>query len=281
MLKNVVNVDEARSWNGADGDHWTDFEEEYNASSKHHYRRLREAAAIAPGERVLDFGCGTGETTRDVARASGTGSALGLDLSTRMIERARQRAREEGLANVTFEESDAQIHDFTAASFDVAISRFGCMFFEDPVAAYANIGRAVRSGGRLAMLSWQPLGNQRWLQEIRGALAMGRDLPAPPPNERGPFGLATEDRIRQVLSDAGWTDIEVTESREPMHFGPSSDHAYRLFERNSLTVGLSQGLDDAQKAQMHESLRAMLRSHETANGVEIDSRAWLITARRP
>lgn len=281
MLKNIANVEEAKSWNGADGDHWTDFEEEYNASSKHHYRRLRDAAAIAPGERVLDFGCGTGETTRDAARASGTGSALGLDLSARMIERARQRARDESRDNVAFEESDAQVHDFAPGSFDVAISRFGCMFFEDPVAAYANIGRAVRSGGRLAMLSWQPLTNQRWLQELRGALAIGRALPSPPPNERGPFGLATEDHILQVLGDAGWTDIEVTESREPMHFGPNADHAYRLFEHNSLTVGLSQGLDDAQKAQMHESLRAMLRSHESPDGVEIESRAWLITARRP
>src|SRR5581483_8598015 len=115
---------------------------------------LRRVAAVRFDEDVLDIGCGSGRTTREAARTARAGSALGVDISGAAIERARELARSEGLGNVTFELGDAQVHRFASERFDVAISRFGTMFFGDPVAAFANIGRALRPGGRLVMMVW-------------------------------------------------------------------------------------------------------------------------------
>lgn len=280
MLKDIVNVEEAQSWDGEEGTHWTEHEAMYNAAPARHYARLLAAAAIAPADRVLDVGCGTGESTRDAARSAPQGSALGVDLSSRMLERARQRAAEQGIANVSFEQADAQVHRFDAAGYDLAISRFGCMFFADPVAAFTNIARAVRSGGRLAMLSWQGLEKQDWLQAFRSALALGRDLPGETPGARGPFGLAEPPAVRDILSRAGWDSIALDEVRAPMYFGPSADAAFADLRGIGLVRGLSQGLTGAQKAQALANLHDTLRAHETGEGVLIDSAAWLISARR-
>ena len=138
------------------------------------------ACGIARGERVLDIGCGTGQTTRDAAGAARPGQALGVDLSAPMIELARRLAAGQDIGNVSFEQADAQIHPFPAGSFGVAISRTGTMFFGDPAAAFTNIGRALRPGGRLVMLAWQGPGPNEWVRELSGALAAGLEIPAPP-----------------------------------------------------------------------------------------------------
>src|SRR5207302_7733270 len=131
------------------------------------------AAGITGSDHVLDIGCGTGQTTREAARTAADGSALGVDLSARMIAYARQVAAREGLTNVEFAQADVQVQGFTPASFDLAISRTGTMFFGDPVAAFANIARSLRPGGRLSLLTWQgPAGNE-WIRELSGALAAG------------------------------------------------------------------------------------------------------------
>jgi ubiquinone/menaquinone biosynthesis C-methylase UbiE len=151
------NLDQARAWDGDEGDHWTVQEQRYNAASRRFDPYLFTAASLASGERVLDIGCGCGVSTRQAARMTETGAVLGVDLSRRMIQRARERAREEGLDNVTFEQADAQTHRFQHDAYDVVISRFGSMFFADPVTAFRNVHPALSTGGRLALLTWQPL----------------------------------------------------------------------------------------------------------------------------
>lgn len=117
--------------------------------------RFRAAARVRPGDRVLDIGCGTGQSTREAARAAVGGSVLGVDLSAQAVELARRLSEQEGLRNVTFRQADAQVHRFPPRHFDLCISRFGTMFFADPVAAFANTGTALRPGGRLVILVWQ------------------------------------------------------------------------------------------------------------------------------
>src|SRR5690349_14636183 len=129
-----VNVEQAVEWDGPAGAHRTKHARVFDAEARPHNERFRAATGVAPRDRVLDIGCGTGQSTRDAARAALTGSALGIDLSAQMLEHARRISREEGLANVSFEQADAQVHPFPADGFDIAISRFGSMFFDDPVA---------------------------------------------------------------------------------------------------------------------------------------------------
>src|SRR3954468_2691442 len=175
-MDQVANADQLAAWDGDEGEHWSTHAERYDASVSAASQRLAEVAAIADGEVVLDLGCGCGATTRDAARAAGRGAAVGIDLSSRMLERAHERAAGEGLGNVTFVHGDAQVHEFAPEAFDVVISRFGAMFFADPVAAFANVARATRPGGRAALVAWQALAANEWLTEVRGALALGREL---------------------------------------------------------------------------------------------------------
>ena len=127
----------------------------YDAELRLHDEVLRRACGVQPHEQVLDIGCGLGQTTCEAARLARAGSALGVDISESAIERARELARAQGVPNVTFERADAQVHRFPQERFDLAMSRFGTMFFQDPVVAFANVGRALRPAGRLVMMVWQ------------------------------------------------------------------------------------------------------------------------------
>lgn len=273
-----VNVEQARAWNGDEADAWIRNEEHLNASSRRHTARLFETVAIAAGDAVLDIGCGCGETTREAARRAASGSALGIDLSTRMIERARERSRAAGITNVTFIRADAQVHPFPPEHFSLAISRFGAMFFEDPVGAFSNIRRSLRTGGRLGLLAWQELRRNEWLSAIRDALAVGRDLPGPRVGAPGPFGLADADAVRHILTEAGFVDIDLTDVAEPVQLGVDAADGFEFVSTLAITNGMLQGLDEETRERALDELRATLAAHETGEGVLLGSRAWLIRA---
>ncbi len=276
----IVNVDQANSWNGNEGEAWAAHQDRYDTAVGGYNTHLFAAARISANEHVLDVGCGCGESTRGAARAAVSGAALGADLSAPMLARARELARREGLHNVTFEQADAQVHSFEAGAFDIVISRFGAMFFGDPVAAFRNIGSALRPDGRIALISWQPLAENEWLTALRGSLAMGRALPEPPMGMPGPFGLADPDAVRETLHDSGYLDVDVAGLREPFAVGADADDAFGFVGEIPVVTGMLQDLDDASRAQALERVHAMLVAHETADKVAFGSAAWLITARR-
>jgi SAM-dependent methyltransferase len=238
------------------------------------------AAAIAPTDRVLDVGCGTGDTTRAAARLATDGDALGVDLSRAMLTRARERSSAEGLANVTFEQADAQVYPFAEAHFDVVISRFGVMFFSDPVAAFANLARATVPSGRLAVVTWQPYARNEWVSVARTALAIGRDLPPIPEDVPGMFGLADADRIRRILDAAGWSDVQLADEQVPYDYGAESATAARHASEIGALRTLLDDLDDAQTAQAMDALTTAMTERATTDGVHFDSRVWVIRASR-
>ena len=272
------NAEQMRAWDGDEGAYWAAHPDYFDRSIAPYHASLLRAAAIKVDDRVLDLGCGTGQTTRDAARAATRGTALGVDLSEQMLEHARQRAADEGVANATFLQADAQIHPFPPAAFDVAISRTGAMFFSDLVAAFTNVGRALSDGGHLALVTWQPLPENEWIREISGALAAGRDLPAPPPDAPGPFSLSDPDRVRAILTAAGFTAVELEGVRAGMWFGADAADAHRFVL--GLMGWMLEGLDDAGRELAIDSLRATMAAHETTDGVVFDSAAWVITATR-
>ncbi len=280
MPQDIANLEQANAWDGHEGEYWATHQDRYDTAIRGHNTRLLDAAQISTDAHVLDIGCGCGESTRGAARAASSGAALGADLSSPMLARARERARAEGIGNVTFERADAQVHPFEAGAFDVAISRFGAMFFSDPVAAFTNIARALRPSGRLALVSWQPLAENEWLTALRASLAMGRTLPEPPVGMPGPFGLADPDGVRGILHDAGYLDVDFAEIREPFQFGSNAEDAFGFVRGIGIVQGLLEDLDEATTAQALEQLRTTLAAHETNDGVQFDSCAWLTTARR-
>jgi SAM-dependent methyltransferase len=274
------NVAAFEAWDGGDGDYWVQHEQTFERSVERYDEPLLEAAKIEAGDAVLDVGCGNGRTTRLAARRAVEGSALGIDLSSKMVQRARRRAVEEGLTNTAFVHGDAQIYDFEPEVFDVAMSRTGAMFFGEPVAAFTNIWRSLRAGGRLALLTWQPLARNEWVVEWMRALAAGRPLPIPPPDAPGPFSLSDPDRVRTILSSAQFGDIAVDAVEEPIWFGAQAEDAYRFMAGMGFSQFLLRDLDDSTRAGALDALRAVIADHERGDGVTFPSAAWLVTALR-
>jgi SAM-dependent methyltransferase len=273
-----ANAEQAAEWDGPAGAHRTRYAAVFDAETRPHNERFRAATGVTPGDHVLDVGCGTGRSTRDAARAAVTGRALGVDLSAEMLEHARRVSREEGLGNVSFEQADAQVHAFPAGSFDVAVSRFGCMFFADPVAAFGNIGHALRPGGRLVLMVWQAREHNAWSATIRAAIAGDADLPPPP--AAGPFSLGDPAVAGGILAAAGFTGVSFTDVAEPVYYGPDAKVALGVVRGLRSTKDLLAGMDAAQAERALDRLRATLAAHQTGAGVYFDARTWIIAARR-
>jgi len=253
---------------------------DFDAELRLHDEVLRRTYNIRADDRVLDIGCGTGRTTRDAARSAGKGSALGVDISASMIERARELAWAESVHNVAFEQGDAQVYQFPKDSFDLAISRFGTMFFDDPVAAFTNIAVALRSAGRLVMMVWQEHEHNEWSVVIEEAL--GREgSPVPAPEAREPFSLADQDTVEAILGAAGFGAATFTDVHEPVYYGPDVAAALEWVGGFSSTRELLMRLGAADAERALERLREALAVHASDRGVWFGSRAWIVEVRRP
>lgn len=278
----TANPEQAKAWNGDEGEDWVRNAPRYERSGVRHRPHLISSDNLQPGDQVLDIGCGTGRSTIEAARFVGSGSALGVDLSGPMLAYARERAVAEKVTNATFLQADAQIHPFEPAAFDAAISETGAMFFGDPVAAFANIAAALRPDGRLALFVWRELDRNEWLVAIRGAVALGRDLPQPPPDAPGhPFSLADPDRVRSILGAAGFERIAFDPIDEPMDLGADAEDAFKFFASSALVSWLLEGVDDAGRAKAMDNLRSVFKEADGPEGVLLGASAWLISARKP
>jgi SAM-dependent methyltransferase len=273
------NAEQAAAWDGADGAYWATHSDVFERSGIRLHRVLMDALPLTPGARLLDVGCGAGQVTREAARAASRGSALGVDLSTAMLDIARRKAREEGLTNVTFERADAQVYPFGTKAFDIVVSRFGVMFFDDKPAAFANLARALRPGGTLALLVWQAAERNEWFTSFVTALAAGRELPRPSGEGPHPFSMADPARVRPMLESAGFGDVDFEAFAAPMNFGATVDEAYDFLL--GLFGWLLDDLSESAAEGAQRALRASLEQHLGSDGVTYDSAAWLLTARRP
>jgi SAM-dependent methyltransferase len=250
----------------------------YDAELRAHHEHLRAAYGISPGDEVLDVGCGTGLTTREAARAATPGRVVGVDLSERMLERARQLTAAERLDNIRYELGDAQVHRFDRAGFDVAISRFGTMFFSDSPAAFANIAAALRPGGRLVLLVWQLYERNEWARTIDAALG---DAAQPAQPGMDPFSLGDAETTRGILEGAGFDGARFEDVHEPVLYGHDLDAALAVVRGFQCTSAALATLNDRDAARTVERLREALAAHYSEErGVALDSRSWLITARR-
>lgn len=283
----IANTAQAECWNsGDDAAHWTANQPRYDRMLEPFAAMILRAAALRPGTHVLDVGCGCGATTLAAARLVAPGQAVGIDLSGPMLARARARARAEGdgQANAVFEQGDAQVHRFEPAGFGTVISRFGAMFFADPVAAFANIRSATGPGGRLVFVCWQPRAANQWLLLPAAALAV-HVPPVAHGSDAGPgmFALADQDRIRQILSASGWRDIRTTpqQARILMGGGGSLDDAVEWVRTGSMGRTMLAGADADTLDRALASVRAALAPYADADGVRLGAAVWLVQAVAP
>ena len=278
-MSDAPNTAQVEYWNEAAGPTWADLQAPLDRQLAPLGRAAMAALGPRPGERILDIGCGAGETSLDLAAAVKPGGEVtGVDISRPLLEVARRRAA--GLAGVEFVEADAQTYPFTPAKFDAVFSRFGVMFFADPTAAFANIRAALKPGGRLAFVCWRnPSENPIMVLPMMAAAP--HLPPAPPfePDAPGPFAFADAERVRGILSQAGFTDIRATPHDEKVG-GGDLDTVAGL----ALKVGpLSRALREAphQRDAVITAVRAALAPHQGLDGVKLDSATWIVTARAP
>ncbi|HEX6520114.1 MAG TPA: class I SAM-dependent methyltransferase [Streptosporangiaceae bacterium] len=273
----AVNAEQAEDWNGASGRQFIEQRERHERMLGQLTARLLTAAQIQDGENVLDIGCGCGDTTILAAHATRSGHALGADLSQIQVAEARRLAAAAGVANARFEVADAQVHPFGAGVFDVVLSNFGVMFFDDPAAAFANLRKALRRGGRLTFLCWRTREENPifTIGFAEAAAVLGfREMPGP----SAAFSLAGTGRVGALLSGAGFGGIEFAQVDEPMLIGRDEDDVLE-YERTSPTASeVLAGLSPAQAAELTRQVRNRLAAYASPAGVTMPGTAWLVTA---
>jgi SAM-dependent methyltransferase len=277
----IANAEQSEAWNGTTGVKWVRFQDRLDRMLAPFSDALLDAAAIKSGERVLDVGCGCGVTTIDASRFTGpAGRALGIDLSALMTTRARER-NAALKTSAEFAVADAYAHDFSGDQFDCLISRFGVMFFDDPVGAFVNLHRALKPGGRMAFICWRELRDNAW---ISLPMAAARPLlpPIPPadPYAPGPGAFAEKARVTSILEKAGFHNVTHRELDQPLIIGETLDEALE----QSMEIGplsrLIADFDDAIKDKIRQAVREELAKHLTSDGgVKLASAAWVVSAR--
>jgi len=273
----AVNAEQAEDWNGASGREFIEQRERHEGVLGRLRARLLAAAAIQDGEYVLDVGCGCGETTILAARAAGSGHALGADFSRIQVAEARQLAAAAGVANARFEVADVQVHPFEAGVFDVVLSSFGVMFFDDPAAAFGNLRKALRPGGRLAFICWRTRAENPvftiGFAEVAAVLGP-REMPGP----GAAFSLASTGRVGALLSGAGFGGIEFVKADEPMLIGRDVDDVLEYELTSPTATEILTGLSPAQADELTRLVRDRLTAYASPGGVVMPGAAWLVTA---
>ena len=279
------NAEQIRFWNDVQGPKWIRFQRAIDDQIGSLGRLAMDKASIRVGEGALDIGCGCGDTTLELARRVGpSGSVVGLDVSAPMLGEAERRARERGVSNARFWNSDAQTHAFSAAAFDVVYSRFGVMFFADPVRAFANLREALRPGGRFAFVCWQALEHNPWMAVPMAAAA--REIPFPPPSEPhapGPFAFSDPDRVRRILTDAGFASIAIDGHRQVLPIGGRGgvDAAAELLVQMGPTGSAVRQAGPSAESRVQAAVKAALTPFSGPEGVEMASATWMVLAFRP
>jgi SAM-dependent methyltransferase len=273
--------DQVAYWGGAGGDRWIGEAARTEIMLSRVADLLYPRARLKPGETVLDVGCGLGPTTLELARRVAPGGrAVGLDVSSAMIELARKRAT--GVANVEFIAGDAATHRFAAPFADVLFSRFGVMFFGDPTAAFANLRHAIKPSGRVQFACWRPLKENQWmLTPLMAAYEHLPRLPSAAPDEPGPFSFGDPDRVTRILTGAGFAKPEFTPADLSFDLagGAGIDAAVHQAMNIGATSRALQDQHDNVRAAVAQAIRKALTPYAKGQTVELPGAVWLVESR--
>jgi len=278
------NAEQITYWNETAGPKWVALEELLDGQIQPLGAAVMDAVGVGTGERVLDVGCGTGQTTIELARRVGaSGGVIGADISAPMLARARERARDAGARHVEFANADAQTHRFEPGSVDVVFSRFGVMFFADPAGAFANLCSVLRPAGRLGFVCWQALPDNPWVAVPLMAVAQHMTLPVPTsPHAPGPFALADPDRVRGILEGAGFVDVGLADHRTTLTVGGSGslDRTVEFLLQMGPSAAAVREADPALRARLAVAVREAIAPYHGAEGVRMGGAVWIVTALR-
>jgi SAM-dependent methyltransferase len=280
----MSNEEQIEFWNGETGERWAQRDDMMARLLQPVADLLLDHTDLAGRSRALDVGCGGGSQSRALAQRLGAGaSVLGVDISGPLLQVARDHAAmsDANLAAMEFVQADASSHAFDAHSFDLVFSRFGVMFFDDPVAAFSNIRTCMNADAGLLFSCWQGLKDNDWLlQPMQAALQF---VPAPPPSDPmapGPFAFADPDRLRSILADSGFADIELQPRSITLRFGEAP--TLQQNARDLIQIGpigsLLEGQDQTVREQVEEAVVAALEPYFHDQALHLPGAIWVVTA---
>lgn len=272
------NAEQIEYWNKNAGKTWVESQARTDAMLAPLSAILLEKAAASKGERVIDVGCGCGETSLRMAQAGA--EVWGIDISAPMLARAKERAKELGLTNVAFNETDASTQALTP-DHDLIFSRFGVMFFSDPTAAFTNLRTGLSRSGRLCFLCWQPPQKNPWMAVAGAAVQPFLPPPevAPDPRAPGPFAFADAAYLEGILSTAGFKGIEIEPVEAQVHVGDDLDDAIESQSRIGPVSRAIKELEGEKREQALVAVREALAPHVTPDGLDLGAACWLVSAR--
>ena len=281
MTDTVANVAQEEYWNGRAGETWVELQRLLDMELRPLGREAQAALAPRPGERVLDIGCGAGETSLDLAAAVAPGGAvLGVDISRTLLELAARRAAEQG-TGARFEAADAQVSDFGGERFDAVFSRFGVMFFADPFAAFANIRKALKPAGRIAFVCWRPPAeNPLMTAPFKAVEPLLPPMPPSDPLAPGPFALADPERVRRILAEAGFGQVAIRPFDAKVG-GWMPEDALIVAQRVG-PLGTVLRENPELRPKVLDAVAGELQRHTDADGkVRLGAAVWIVTATAP
>lgn len=271
--------EQAKLWNGRSGNAWVELAPVLDKVFAPLRDLLVKDVAEASARRVLDVGCGTGDTTIEIARRLGqNGSCIGVDISEPMLALARERAEKAGVP-ATFVRADAQTHAFEPGAFDMIVSRFGVMFFEDSVAAFANLRRAVRENGSLRFLTWRsPAENPFMTTAERAVAPLLPELPPRKPDGPGQFAFADDGKVRRILEQSGWVDVEIRPIDVPC--ATLEKYLVPYFTRLGPLGAFLAEAGEELRAKIVPAVRAAFEPFVHGDEVRFTAACWTVGARR-
>ena len=277
------NIKQKQFWSGAGGDVWVDKQREMDIMLNPLGERVIQGLDLKEETKILDIGCGCGATTLEIAKIVNQGEVIGVDISEPMLERATQTASDMALTNISYQVKDVQVDEMPNKYFDIAFSRFGVMFFEDPFEAFNNINHSLKDNGQLSFVCWQHASLNPWQSLSIQVIKEFLDLPAPPPKSPGPFAFEDKSYIEEILNASGFRDIEIKDNQEDivMFSGKSIREACEDYLTiNPVVTEMLKNSHSELREEILEALIGKFLDYHKDDGLLFPSATWIVTAKK-
>ena len=277
------NIKQKQFWSGAGGDVWVDKQREMDIMLNPLGERVIQGLDLKEETKILDIGCGCGATTLEIAKIVNQGEVIGVDISEPMLERATQTASDMALTNISYQVKDVQVDEMPNKYFDIAFSRFGVMFFEDPFEAFKNINHSLKDNGQLSFVCWQHASLNPWQSLSIQVIKEFLDLPAPPPKSPGPFAFEDKSYIEEILNASGFRDIEIKDNQEDivMFSGKSIREACEDYLTiNPVVTEMLKNSPSELREEILEALIGKFSDYHKDDGLLFPSATWIVSARK-
>ena len=277
------NIKQKQLWSGVGGDVWVDKQREMDIMLNPLGERAIQGLDLSGERKILDIGCGCGATTLEIAKAVTQGEVIGVDISEPMLERATKTASDMMLNNTSFQVKDVQVDEMPRSYFDIAFSRFGVMFFEDPFEAFKNINHSLKDNGQLSFVCWQHASLNPWQSLSIQVIKEFLDLPAPAPKSPGPFAFEDKSYINEILTESGFRDIQIKDNQEDivMFSGKSIREACEDYLTiNPVVTEMLKNSRTELREEILEALIGKFSDFHNNDGLLFPSATWIVTAKK-